>query len=327
MKSVKTHRVAKPTKSTSLSKATAFETVACPLCASRSFTVLRPGSFPEHLSEEFLSTIYRSSSDAVLFEQVVQCRICEVVYLNPRLNPALIVDSYAEGEDRSFIAQDPMRMRTFEKALKRLSQRHNLSLSTETSVLDIGCAGGAFLLATENMGMRAVGIEPNRWMCEYARSEHQLDARSGVLADHSFEDDSFDLITLWDVIEHVPDPNAELQKIFRILKPGGVLVVNYPDYRSLPARLLGWKWPFWLSVHLTYYTPNTIDKHLTEIGFQVQSIRPHWQTLELGYILHRMTPYFAPARWIKRLVEGLGLSRLPLTYWMGQTQVVARKAV
>lgn len=304
---------------------TLFEPVACPVCLSTSYTVRYPGQFPDNLSEDFLSQIYRSSSDHTLFEQVVQCSECQTVYLSPRLNPKLIIDSYAGGEDASFIAQDEARLKTFEKALRRLARDHNIALSPDTKVLDIGCAGGAFLLAAENLGLEAIGIEPNRWMCEYARREHQLDARPGVLADHHFPDATFDLITLWDVIEHVPSPSAELKEIHRILKPGGVLVVNYPDYQSLPARLLGRKWPFWLSVHLTYYTPKTITKHLEQSGFAVETITPHWQTLQLGYVLQRMAPYVGVAQGLKSLAARLGLAGIPFTYWMGQTQVVARK--
>lgn len=302
-----------------------FQEVPCALCGSNSYTVIRPGRFPAKLSDDFLKKVYRSSSDAELFEQVVECKKCGLVYLNPRLKPELIIDSYAEGEDRSFIAQDPMRVRTFTKAIRQLASEQSIPLTKRTKLLDIGCAGGAFLQAARNLGLTTVGIEPNKWMCEYARTTHGLDARPGVLADHKFPAKSFDVVTLWDVIEHVPDPNAELAEIYRILKPGGTLVINYPDYQSLPAKTLGKKWPFWLSVHLTYFAPATIRQQLKKAGFKVMSLAPHWQTLELGYAFKRATPYFKLFGSIRRLVESVGLGHAPLTYWMGQTKVVAKK--
>jgi 2-polyprenyl-3-methyl-5-hydroxy-6-metoxy-1,4-benzoquinol methylase len=301
-----------------------FEEIVCPLCGAKTYSVIRPGQFPKKLSEEFLNQVYRSSSDQALFEQVVQCRRCGLVYLSPRLKSGLIIDAYADGEDQSFIAQDEMRVRTFTKALRALAARYQLPLSKKTKVLDIGCAGGAFLRAAKQLNLSAIGIEPNRWLSEYARTKHQLDVRPGVLADYTFDDNSFDLITLWDVIEHVPDPTAELKEIHRILKPDGLLVVNYPDYSSFPARVLGKKWPFWLSVHLTYYRPTTIRHHLTNCGFRTLKITPHWQTLELGYVLKRVTPYFGLAGSIKGLIETLGLGKAPLNYWIGQTKVIAR---
>lgn len=315
----------KSTPATSLVSKNLFQEVPCALCGNSTYSVVYPGKFPEELSEEFLKNVYRSSSDHGLFEQVVRCNLCNLVYLNPRLNPEVIIESYAEGEDESFIAQDAMRIRTFEKSLRQLANKHKIPLSKKTKILDIGCAGGAFLKAAHNLGLTTKGIEPNKWLSEYARKHYGLDVQAGVLSDFRFEDNSFDVITLWDVIEHVPNPEFELREIHRILKPGGLLVINYPDHVSLPARLLGRKWPFWLSVHLTYYTPETIKKHLNKCEFSVESIGPHWQTLELGYVLFRMTPYVPFAKSIKSLVEKVGLGHMPLTYWMGQTKVVSRK--
>ncbi len=315
----------KPKQAKLKTKQSLFHTIPCPLCSATIYSVKYPGQFPDELSEDFLKKVYRSSSDQSLFEQVVQCDMCGVVYLNPRLNPELIIDAYAEGEDESFVAQDAMRMRTFEKALRELVREYTIALSKDTRVLDIGSAGGAFLRAVENMGMSAIGIEPNKWMSKYARDTYHLDARAGILSDYRFDDDTFHMVTLWDVIEHVPAPTDELKEIHRIMKPDGLLVINYPDYSSLPARLLGRKWPFWLSVHLTYYTPTTIRKQLASTGFSIISIRPHWQTLELGYVLQRMTPYFGFAKSIKSFIERIGLARFPIRYWIGQMRVEAKK--
>ena len=301
-----------------------FEAIACPLCSEVRFSIVYPGTFPKKLSGDFLKNVDRSSSDQTLFEQVVRCVACGLVYLNPRLKPGTIVGSYAEGEDSLFVKQDAFRIRTFTSALKHLRKKRFFRFSKETKALDIGCAGGAFLRAAKNLGISAVGVEPSKWLGEYARSQHGLDVRTGVLKDQSFPEKSFDLITLWDVIEHVPDPSAELLLISKLLKPGGLLVVNYPDFGSLPARVLGRKWPFLLSVHLVYYTRRTIRKQLRKAGFRIIDIRPHWQTLELGYILKRAGSYFALFRFFAWLVEKLGLSSFPVRYWIGQTRVLAR---
>jgi len=302
-----------------------FETVACPLCNCRKFEVIRPGRFPAVLSEQFLREVYRSSSDAKLFEQVVRCLNCQLVYLNPRLKASQIIEAYAQGEDSRHVSQDPMRIRTFTVALQQLRRAYKLGRSKAARVLDIGCASGAFLVAARKLGLQGVGIEPNRWLARYGRTRYRLDVRPGVLADYHFPNESFSLATLWDVIEHVPRPAEELKATHRVLKKEGILVVNYPDYQSLPARLLGKKWPFWLSAHLTYYSPETIKRQLERCGFTVLSLKPHWQTLELGYILQRITPYFGLAAFLKRFVKRLGLSAVPIKYWIGQTQVVARK--
>lgn len=302
-----------------------LETIPCPLCASIDFKVVYSANFPAELSQEFLTKVYRSSSDQVIFEQVVKCLKCGLVYLNPRLQSSLIVDSYAEGEDLAFVEQDAMRIRTFSTALRRLSRKFCFSLSEQTKVLDIGCAGGAFLRAARNLGLSVTGIEPSKWLSNYARTEHGLDVRTGTLLKNSFPEASFDVVTLWDVIEHVPDPNMELREIRRILKPQGILVVNYPDFESFAARMLGKKWPFLLSVHLVYYTRQTIRKQLHKAGFQVINMGMHWQMLELGYVLKRAGHYFLVFRFIGRIMEFIGLGALPVCYWIGQTRVVAKR--
>ena len=307
------------------SRMTDFDAIPCPLCAASTYYVVYPGKFPETLSHEFLTEVYRSSSDQTLFEQVVRCQECGLVYLNPRLRSDLIVGSYADGEDRAFIEQDGLRIRTFTEALKKLRDEYGLQFSPETKVLDIGCAGGAFLSSARECQLSAIGIEPSRWLGEYARTTRGLDVRSGVLSDFSFPAESFDLITLWDVIEHVPDPKVELQSIHTLLKPDGIFVVNYPDFGSLPARLLGRKWPFLLSVHLVYYTPETIRRQLLKSGFQVIGMKRHWQTLELGYVFKRASQYFSGFRFLGLLVEKFGLAGLPIKYWIGQTQVIAKR--
>lgn len=304
-----------------------FETIACPLCLGNNFSVVYSANFPPEINPEFLKTVYRSSSDQVLFEQVVRCKHCRLVYLNPRIRASHIIEAYAAGEDTVFIQQDKMRIRTFVYALRELANAGYLTLSVATQILDVGCAGGAFLRAAKKVGLTATGVEPSKWLSQYAREEHGLDVRTGTLLTQPFTPASFDLITLWDVIEHLPDPAAELDRIYLLLKPDGVLVVNYPDFGSFPAKLLGRKWPFLLSVHLLYYTPKTIRRQLKKHGFKVLKITRHWQTLELGYVLERASHYFTLFGWLKKIIEKFGLASLPLKYWIGQTKVVAKKYV
>ena len=302
-----------------------FVNVLCPLCKTDKYRVVYAGTFPEALDQEFLQDIYRSSSEHALFEQVVCCSNCSLVYLNPRLKEELIVGSYAEGEDQVFVLQDDMRIRTFRKSLRSLMKNLGISTQSEVKILDVGCAGGAFLRAAQMENLVATGVEPSKWLGEYGRTQYGLDIRTGVLEGQDFAPKSFDIITMWDVIEHVPDPDRDLKHIATLLKDDGIFVVNYPDFGSLPAKLLGRRWPFLLSVHLVYYTPKTIRKQLTLAGFKVIDLRRHWQTLEFAYVLNRAGHYFRVFHWFEKGVTACGLGKLPVTYWIGQTRVIAKK--
>jgi len=116
-----------------------------------------------------------------------------------------------------------------------------------------------------------------------------------------------------------------VEQIHGLLVDGGLFVVNYPDYGSLARKILRRKWPFLLSVHLIYFTRKTIRKFLEERGFEVLEIRPFWQTLELGYVLGRAGAYFGVFSTLARVVERIGLGRIPCAYNMGQSTVIARK--
>ena len=89
-------------------------------------------------------------------------------------------------------------------------------------------------------------------------------------------------MTLWDVLEHTPDPKSEVREAHRLLNDEGLLVINYPDIGSWIARVMGRSWVFLLDVHLYYFTRATIRKLLEDAGFEVVRIRPHFQRLALG---------------------------------------------
>lgn len=192
-------------------------------------------------------------------------------------------------------------------------------------MLDVGTAGGAFLGVAKERGWEVVGCEPNKWLAEWGSDHYGIRIQPGTIFDMDLQDDSFDVVTLWDVLEHTPDPQAVLRECKRVLAPRGMLLVNYPDIHSSIARLMGRKWVFLLSVHLYYFTAETIGKMLNQVGFEMVHKKRHWQSLELGYILFRMKPY---AAWLSnlgtKLVEALGWERVQIPYWMGQVLVLAR---
>ena len=300
-----------------------FQEIACPVCGSAGYTVVQPARYPASFDERQLKQIFRAASDHALWDQVVRCRVCDLVYINPRPRADLILEGYAQAEDPVFAAQNDARIRGFRKTLESVVQRLGISPQGRR-VLDVGCAGGAFLVAAREMGFTVIGIEPARWMAAYGREHYQLDIREGILEPGSFEAHSFDVITLWDVIEHLPQPLETLQIVRSLLKPGGVLLVNYPDIGTLPARLLGRRWPFWLSVHLIYYTRKTMSEQLRRAGFAALWFESFWPVLPLGYVAQRAAPYGKPLELLRRIIAALGIGKLWLTYTIGQTLAVSK---
>jgi 2-polyprenyl-3-methyl-5-hydroxy-6-metoxy-1,4-benzoquinol methylase len=299
---------------------TLLEKVTCNLCGADDFTVVYPARYGDAQPDEIMET-FRSSGDEILVDQLVRCSECGLQYLNPRLKSDLILSGYSQGTDEAFISQNPARERTFANSLD-LIERHKPG---KGRLLDVGTAAGAFLGVAHQRGWEVSGCEPNRWMAEWGSNHYGIEICPGTLFDMDLQEGEFDVVTLWDVLEHTPDPRVVLKECRRVLKPGGLLIVNYPDIESAIARLLGRKWVFLLSVHLFYFTPATVRRMLEETGFEVTHSKIHWQSLELGYILFRMGPYIS---WLSRLgtrvANLLRIQHLQIPYWMGQVLVLAQ---
>lgn len=302
-----------------------YETINCPLCEGDKFKVIYPANYPTSLSKEDLLKIYCSSSDEKLLDQLVQCVDCSLVYLNPRTTPAVLIKSYSQAVDPTFVKQDLQRIRCFDKELRQIIRQCGITPDKNKKILDVGCAGGAFLKAANDIGFDVIGVEPSHWMCEYGKKVYGVNICQGQLIDQKFEPSSFDVVSFWDVIEHLSRPGEVLEHAHGLLKNDGTLIINYPDYGSCFARILGSKWPFLLSVHLIYYDRNTIKRQLEKCGFEVMEIKPYWQVLELGYILRRASSYFGVFKIFENVINALSLKSLSIKYNMGQTRVIARK--
>jgi 2-polyprenyl-3-methyl-5-hydroxy-6-metoxy-1,4-benzoquinol methylase len=298
-----------------------LETVPCNLCGADDYEIVYPPRYelakPDEINETF-----RSSGDEVLLDQLVRCNRCGLQYLNPRLRTDVVIEGYSVGSDEIFISQAAGRERTFAKSLKHIERLR----PQRGRLLDVGTAGGSFLAVAKRAGWDVAGCEPNRWLCDWANQHYGLKIVPGTIFDMKLPDASFDVVTLWDVLEHTSDPKAVLAECSRVLKPGGVLLVNYPDIHSLIARLMGRRWVFLLSVHLYYFTKQTLKAMLEQLSFRVLQRRQHWQSLELGYILFRMEAYVKPvARLLGKIVKALRLEHLQFPYWMGQMLLIAEK--
>jgi len=297
-----------------------FEEVACNLCGSREYTVKYRVS-PTADDVDF-TEMYSSSSGVIGKDRLVKCANCGLIYVSPRLRKQVILDGYAAGNDENYISQSRGRIETFQKGLRFVEKFK----PGRGRILDVGAAAGFFLKVAGENGWEAYGVEPSAWLAEYGRRQFQVNLQPGTLKDGNFSDEFFDAVTLWDVLEHTTDPLAELREVHRILKRGGVVVINYPNIGSLMARLAGKRWWFILSVHLFYFTPKTIAAMLEKAGFEVEASKRHYQKLSFSYLIFRLEPYsrFA-SKALNMLCTAFRLSNLQIPYYAAQRVVAARK--
>ena len=299
-----------------------LESVPCAACGSDAYQVVVPSKRVPGRPID-LREVFRSSGDEPLQDQMVRCSGCGLAYVRPRLKWELILEGYRGAVDETFVSQATCRERTFERCLEHIE---SMGKPAGKRVLDVGAAGGSFLAMARKRGYEPLGCEPSSWMCRFAKEHYGLDLHPGTLFDMPVAEQSVDLLTIFDVIEHTPDPKTVLERARALLKPGGVIALSYPDYGSLAARLMGRRWVFLLTVHLYYFTRKSMADLLRRCGFEVAGFKPYFQTLEMGYVAERAAPYLGPlGGLVTGSVRTLGLGAAPLRYWVGQTLVVARK--
>jgi hypothetical protein len=147
----------------------------------------------------------------------------------------------------------------------------------------------------------------------------------GALGSVEFPAGAFEVITLWDVLEHVASPLEALQQVRAWLVPRGGLCLSVPNGESLFARLMGKRWVLLLREHLWYFAPDTMRRLLSEAGFEVLEIRSKSVRFSLGNIARRLAQHSGKAPEIAGRFSRCRASRLlSLRFPIGEMDVVAR---
>lgn len=301
-----------------------FEHVRCNLCGaddSYSDTLYAADTEKIPRTADELKAIYSSSGSDIFYEQLLRCKSCGLIYISPRPRPEIITGGYCQAIDENYVSQEKAREITFKRCVKIIA-----GLKKTGRLLDIGAASGIFVKQAQDAGYDACGIEPSQWMCDFAKRKYGVSVHPGTLQDKSFDENAFDIITIWDALEHIPDPMATLREAQRLLKPGGLLFINYPRIDDHLAKVFGRKWWFLLSIHLYYFTPKTLSTYLEKTGFEQLGHRPHLQLLEYDYLVKRLGVYSAfLARMAKIFYIIPGFKSLMVPYFASQYLLIARK--
>jgi 2-polyprenyl-3-methyl-5-hydroxy-6-metoxy-1,4-benzoquinol methylase len=134
-------------------------------------------------------------------------------------------------------------------------------------LLDVGCGIGVVMEAAEARGWEAVGVDISRRIVDHCR-EKGLQCQRVANWDLPFENESFDVVTAWSVIEHVTDVRDVLREWNRVLRPGGVLAMDTSDAACLKARLLGTRYRgIWVPGHTYTFTRSTLREFCRQAGF------------------------------------------------------------
>ena len=239
-----------------------FEYRDCPCCGQNDFEVLfRADMKPDDF--DVLLDYSMEKYDSQEWGRYVRCRNCHLIYMNPLENINKTNEYYRKARStHAPIVRDSC-LRTAQSQL-RLIQRH----AGGTNLLDIGCAQGFFLFNASKAGYTAEGVEVSQDAAAYARREFGLNVEAKPFEELAFSEAHFDVVTLWQVLEHVPRPLMVLKEVRRILKPGGLVVASTPNIGGIPAKILRKKWWDIKRLHINQFATSTLANVLRNADFR-----------------------------------------------------------
>jgi SAM-dependent methyltransferase len=265
----------------------------CPVCEKNNFKLFLKGKDHFLTGEEFT---------------IVECIDCGFRFTNPRPDENEITRYY---DSTDYIAHNSRKhnlIQTIYKAVRKITIRQKYSIVKKHSkgkiLMDIGCGTGEFLNYCSKMNFVTTGIEPNEKARVFGKVEFGLSILNENELD-SFQPSSFDIITMWHVLEHVHKLNERMKRIKQLLKPEGTFIIAVPDSNSWDAGKYKACWAAYdLPRHLYHFTPDSVKKLALKNGFSVSTIIP--LKFDAFYISLLSEKYFsAKQKYFHAFIQGI----------------------
>lgn len=192
----------------------------------------------------------------------------------------------------------------FENKLEQIERR----IGHHGKILDVGCSFGFFLDAARQQGWSVEGVDISPYAASYVRSHFNLSVQNAAVTETEYPSQSFDVITMWEVIEHLPNPIRALQHLSGFLKDNGLIVLGTPNVDSYLAMIQGKRWRNWEPpAHLLYFSPKTMGRLFDQCNLKMIH---HESAVPYEKYVRRMKVY--------RLIDKLKLSD-KIIYYAGKS--------
>jgi 2-polyprenyl-3-methyl-5-hydroxy-6-metoxy-1,4-benzoquinol methylase len=239
------------------------ESLECPICsASRTVFVGRKNTYDVYNCRR-CKQIYTRASHASDAEHVDLEKLYGDAYYGEKQDDRDLIARYDLGN------VEEIKIKQFGEKLTIIKK-----YKSDGHLLDIGCSLGIFMREAQKRGYVCTGIDVSHYAVEYARNNFGLDVREGSFTEYKFDSKAFDIVTMWDILEHFGDPVKEMSEVYRILKDGGFLFINTLNSRCLRARLFGLK--SWNEItppeHQSIFSKKSIRLLMEKLGFSVLDV-------------------------------------------------------
>lgn len=238
----------------------------CPVC-------LNPATAPALTGTDLL---FGTTSKTFTLDA---CSACRCLFLNPMPGDDEIAGFYPTQYWWS--GAKPGLLKKLEAAYRRIALRGHVAFITKAAanrtaldLLDVGCGSGTLLGLMKRSGFRVIGVDFSKEAAALAETENGVQVVAGSLEDARFPAHSFDIVTLFHVMEHVTNPRNVLREVARILRPEGSVVLQVPNIDSWQFRMFGSHW-YGLDIprHVIDYSKDAMLRLLSDAGFTIHRIR------------------------------------------------------
>lgn len=251
---------------------------------------------------------------------ILQCKSCQLFSLKFQKNYQDFVHEYYNeefftGSDNRIGYSDYEGDSWPEKTNMRRYLSRIKKFKKSGKLLDGGCATGLFMDIAKDSGFDVSGFDVSAYAVKIARKKFGNHVKRATVSSAKFPPNSFDVITLFDVIEHLEDPKKDLIHLGKMLKSDGLLMINTGDASSLLARIQGKHWHFFVPPqHLFFFSRKTITQLLEQAGYKVVKIdfKGKWVSLRYFLNLYRQIHESKVANFAYSLVANNTVGKLPL---------------
>lgn len=243
-----------------------------------------------HLKDDFLT---QEEFD------VFECSHCGLLFTVPRPSPDIIGRYYQSEEYYSHQQNKKGFIPRVYEAVKSLNVKNKVKMTIQGlppgRILDIGCGVGDFLCQVKQKNWDVVGIEPSDDAKDIAEARLGFRPLSPTES-KTLPDASFDVITLWHVLEHIDDLKFQTSEIMRLLKPNGRLIIALPNFQSFDCQYYKEKWAAWdVPRHLNHFSPDTLRSIIVSLGFvPLDTKKLVWDAYYISFLSERYCQHRLP---------------------------------
>ena len=302
----------------------------CRGCKSQALIVYK--QFNKGKKINFFSTDFSCSSviNTKKKPDLYKCLDCNLIQVSSDDSLNNLEKLYSEVVDKNYINNLDNKYKTFKNVLKKIKPQINelKQVYSKIKILEIGSYYGVFLNILEENNIEAVGIEPSRHAFEYSSNNNKQTNINSNLNNFvkNYNIKKFNMITAFDVLEHVDDVDVFIDQVSRCLLNNGYFVFSTIFIDSLPAKLLGNYWPWIIPMHLSYFDEKNIELYLKKNNFSVISMSNHVHYAKVNYaitgLFNKLPSIF---NFIGRLITIFVPNKISIPFNLSDTKIIIAK--